>query len=87
MAYFKVRGDCVNPVPGNILTRSQKVRLIARLLDARADYTDFDSAALCSPANTVAMSFSSTVSNRKPKAQIPAVTFHSTRLGEYSTIS
>jgi hypothetical protein len=33
------------------------------------------------------MSFSITVSSRNPKAQIPAVTFHSTRLGEYSTIS
>ena len=40
-----------------------------------------------SAVNTVIISLSRMVRIKKPNAQIPAVTFHSTRLGEYSTIS
>jgi len=54
--------------------------------NAQSDAGNADPA-IISAVKTVAMSLRNTVRSRMPKAQIPAVTFHSVRLGEYSTIS
>ncbi len=75
-----------------ILNRVRRsVQAIPQVVNAKAEFMHYagEVAEFCctDSENTAAISFSSTVRIRRPKAQIPAVTFHSTRLGAYSTTS
>ena len=73
----------------NLVLRS--VQAIPQDVNAKPEFMHYagEVAEFCctDSENTAAISFSSTVRIRRPKAQIPAVTFHSTRLGAYSTTS
>lgn len=63
----------------------ENASMLADSLDTEVN-AHFEST-IFSTVKTVTISFKSMVSRSIPNAQIPAVTFHSTRLGEYSTIS